>query len=68
LKVNLETCVHLRPLIPQGILVLGESGIRGPADVAMLQEAGIDAFLIGSTLMRSKEPGAKLAELCRAGV
>jgi len=68
LEVNLETCVHLRPLIPRGILVLGESGIRGPEDIAMLQEAGIDAFLIGSTLMRSEEPGAKLAELCRAGV
>ncbi|MEW6113198.1 MAG: indole-3-glycerol phosphate synthase TrpC [Thermodesulfobacteriota bacterium] len=64
LHVDLETFVWLRPLIPQGTLVLAESGISGPEDIAMLREAGADAFLIGTTLMRSQDPGAALRRLC----
>ncbi|MFZ5865440.1 MAG: indole-3-glycerol phosphate synthase TrpC [Thermodesulfobacteriota bacterium] len=64
LRVDLETFVRLRPLIPQGTLVLAESGISGPEDIAMLREAGADAFLIGTTLMRSQDPGAALRRLC----
>jgi indole-3-glycerol phosphate synthase len=64
LQVDLETFVRLRPLIPQGTLVVAESGISGPEDIAMLREAGADAFLIGTTLMRSHDPGAALRQLC----
>ncbi|MEW6530084.1 MAG: indole-3-glycerol phosphate synthase TrpC [Thermodesulfobacteriota bacterium] len=64
LQVDLETFVRLRPLVPQDILVLAESGISGPEDIAMLREAGADAFLIGTTLMRSQDPGAALRRLC----
>jgi len=67
LNVDLETCVRLRPLIPAGVTVVAESGIRGSEDVAMLRRAGMDAFLIGTTLMKSADPGATLAALCRAG-
>jgi len=67
LEVSLDNCVKLRPLIPPGVLVLGESGIRGPADVSRLRQAGIDAFLVGTTLMRSPDVGQALTELCRAG-
>ncbi|MBI5571631.1 MAG: indole-3-glycerol phosphate synthase TrpC [Desulfomonile tiedjei] len=67
LNVDLETCARLRPLIPSGVTVVAESGIRGSEDVARLRRAGINAFLIGTTLMKSPDPGATLATLCRAG-
>lgn len=67
MEVSLDTCINLRPLIPPGILVLGESGIKSPGDVSKLQDAGIDAFLVGTTLMRSDDAGRALSELCRKG-
>jgi len=65
MEVSLETCISLRPLVPPGIMVLGESGIKSPDDVSRLQDAGIDAFLVGTTLMRSDDAGRTLSELCR---
>jgi indole-3-glycerol phosphate synthase len=67
MEVNLETCLRLRPLVPMGTVILAESGISGPADVQRLLDGGVDAFLVGTTLMRSQDPSATLAELCRAG-
>lgn len=67
LTINLETCLRLRPLAPSHTLVVGESGIKGPEDVALLRSGGIDAFLVGTTLMAAPDPGATLADLCRAG-
>ncbi|MFH1138421.1 MAG: indole-3-glycerol phosphate synthase TrpC [Pseudomonadota bacterium] len=68
LRVDLETCLNLRPLVTNQALVVGESGIKGPEDLARLSAGGLHAFLVGSTLMTSDDPGAKLADLCRAGV
>ncbi len=67
MDVSLETCVRLRPLIPEGTLVLAESGIKGPDDVASLLDAGVDAFLVGTTLMKSGDPERTLSRLCRLG-
>jgi indole-3-glycerol phosphate synthase len=67
MEVSLETSIKLRPLIPKQTLVLAESGIKGPEDVSALLAAGLDAFLIGTTLMKSEDPAATLALLCRAG-
>lgn len=64
LKVDLATSVRLRPLIPPGIIVLGESGIKAPEDVNRLLQAGVDAFLVGTALMRSADPEAALRDLC----
>jgi indole-3-glycerol phosphate synthase len=66
--VNLETCVELRRMIPPETIVVGESGIREPKDIAMLRRAGIDAFLIGTSLMKSPDPALTLKTLCAAGV
>ncbi len=49
--------------IPEGIVKIAESGIRGKADILALREAGADGFLIGETLMKEPSPGAKLKEL-----
>lgn len=62
-EVSLETCLDLRPLVPADKLFVAESGIRTAADITMLREAGVDAALIGETLMRSPDVGAALAEL-----
>lgn len=67
MEVNLETCLELRPLVPAGSLVLAESGIKSAEDIARLRRGGVDAFLIGTTLMKSSDPTATLADLCRGG-
>lgn len=67
MEVDLLTCVRLRKLIPTGPLVVGESGISTPADVAQLRDAGIDAFLVGTSLMKAEDPAAALSRLCEAG-
>lgn len=61
--VDITTCTRLRSLVPRDILFVGESGIKTRADVAELEEAGVNGVLIGETLMRSKDKKAMLDEL-----
>ena len=68
LEVSLDTCLRLRPMVTNGTLVVAESGIKGPQDVARLRSQGLDAFLVGTLLMKSRDPRAMLDALCRAGV
>ena len=67
LEVSLDTGLNLRPLIGSETLVVGESGITGPADVARLLAGGLNAFLVGTLLMEAADPKAMLAGLCRTG-
>ena len=67
LSVSLETCLRIRPLVPPDTTVVAESGITGPDDVARLIQGGLNAFLIGTTLMRAHDPAAMLRAICRAG-
>lgn len=60
---DLGTTERLTPLIPPDRLVVAESGIRDREDVLRLQRAGAGAFLIGESLMREADFGAKLREL-----
>jgi indole-3-glycerol phosphate synthase len=62
-KTNLDTTLQLRHRIPEGKIVVSESGIKTRADVLALEEAGIDAILIGETLMRSRDISQKIKEL-----
>ncbi len=56
-KVSLDTTLKLLPLIKEEKkLAVSESGIRGKEDILKLKEAGVDAFLIGETLMRQENP------------
>ncbi len=61
--VDLGTCIRLRPLVPDEIVFVAESGIASPQDVARLRGAGVDAVLIGETLMRSTDKKAALDQL-----
>jgi indole-3-glycerol phosphate synthase len=60
---DLETTLRLRDQIPPGVVVVSESGIRTHQDVERLQAAGIDAILVGETLMRAPDIGPAVAEL-----
>jgi indole-3-glycerol phosphate synthase len=62
-EVDLDTTLGLLPSIPPGNLVVTESGILGPADVALMRGHGVHAFLVGEAFMRAEDPGARLAEL-----
>ena len=62
-EVALETTLALLPRIPPGRLVVTESGILAPADVARMRAAGVHAFLVGEAFMRAADPGAALAAL-----
>lgn len=63
LEVSLQTCLDLRPMIPPGTLVVAESGVKSPQDVARLRAAGLDAFLVGSSLMSAGDPQQALSAL-----
>jgi len=62
-EVKLETTLRLRPLVPADRLVVSESGIRERADLVSLAALGVDAVLVGTSLMRATDPGEKLKEL-----
>ena len=60
---GLQTSLDLAPLIPEGKIVIAESGIHSRKDVEILMAAGIHAFLIGETLMKADDIAAKMKEL-----
>jgi indole-3-glycerol phosphate synthase len=61
--VSLATTLDLLPRIPAGKLVVTESGILAPVDVAAMRAHGVGAFLVGEAFMRAADPGAALAAL-----
>ncbi len=63
--VDRELAGRLRARVPASSVVVAESGIRDAADVARLRDAGIDAMLVGETLMRAPDPAAALRALYR---
>ncbi len=60
---DLETTSRLAEQVGEETIVVSESGIRSPRDVAMVFEAGADAILVGETLMRRSDPAAAVNEL-----
>ncbi len=62
-EVSLETTTGLLGQIPTGKLVITESGIVHPNDVAVMRGAGVNAFLVGEAFMRAPDPGVELARL-----
>jgi indole-3-glycerol phosphate synthase len=62
-EVRLETTEHLRSTIPGEIVVVAESGIHNAADVARLARCGVDAMLVGESLVRAQDVGAKVRGL-----
>jgi indole-3-glycerol phosphate synthase len=65
-RTDPETVMRMVQQIPPEIIVVGESGIRAAADVDRMGLAGVDAVLVGETLMRAPEPGAAAASLTQS--
>lgn len=61
--VTLDTTAELAPRVPAGTLLVAESGIHNAADVRRLRDIGVDAMLVGTSLVRAKHVGAKVREL-----
>jgi indole-3-glycerol phosphate synthase len=62
-ETTLETTFELLPEMPEGAVVVSESGIAHREDVERLEEAGVGAILVGESLMREKDIGAKVREI-----
>ena len=62
LEVDIRTTERMLPLIPDGFVVVSESGIKTREQVEHIEALGIDAVLIGEALMRAQDPGARLRE------
>jgi indole-3-glycerol phosphate synthase len=60
---DLSTTERLGAMIPSDRLIVAESGINCRADIVRLQKAGAGAFLVGESLMKEEDIGAKLREL-----
>lgn len=67
LEVDRDLFARLVPRIPDGIVKIAESGIRGPHDVIEYARAGADAILVGESLVTGKDPRAAVADLVAAG-
>jgi indole-3-glycerol phosphate synthase len=66
-ETSLETTLELLAQIPAGRIVVTESGIHTPEDVALMRKNNVNSFLVGEAFMRAEEPGEKLAELFSEG-
>ncbi len=62
-EVSLDTTLSQRQRIPSDRILVAESGILTPHDVAQLYDGGVRAFLVGEAFMRAPSPGAELARL-----
>lgn len=58
-----DTTARLRPLIPAGHVIVSESGIGSRADIDALERLGVNAALVGESLLRAPDLDAKVREL-----
>lgn len=62
-EVSLQNTLDLLPSIPSERLVVTESGILAAADVQLMRQHQVNAFLVGEAFMRAADPGAALSQL-----
>lgn len=67
LEVDRAVFTRLAPRIPEGIVKIAESGVRGPHDLLQYAASGADAVLVGESLVTGKDPRAAVADLVTAG-
>jgi indole-3-glycerol phosphate synthase len=67
LEVDRTTFARLAPAIPNGIIRIAESGVRGPHDVMDYARSGADAVLVGESLVTGGDPRSAVADLVAAG-
>lgn len=59
-ETSLDTTLALLDAIPAGRIVVTESGLRRAADIALMRQHGVQAFLVGEAFMRAADPGEEL--------
>jgi len=67
LEVDRSTFARLAPQIPDGVVRVAESGVRGPHDVLEYARDGADVVLVGESLVTGKDPRTAVADLVAAG-
>lgn len=67
LEVDRGVFARLAPQIPDGVVKVAESGIRGPHDLLAYAASGADAVLVGESLVTGKDPRSAVADLVTAG-
>ncbi|MFE9402627.1 indole-3-glycerol phosphate synthase TrpC [Streptomyces sp. NPDC006530] len=67
LDVDRSTFARLAPALPEGVVRVAESGVRGPADVLAYASHGADAVLVGEAAVTGADPSATVAALVAAG-
>jgi indole-3-glycerol phosphate synthase len=65
-EVDQQRAVRMAPRMPEGVVRVAESGIRGPRDATVLARAGYHALLVGESLVKAGDPAAAVAALRRA--
>ena len=65
-EVSLQNTLDLQASVPPDRVLVTESGIVAPADVALMRGAGVNAFLVGEAFMRQPDPGTALRDLFAA--
>jgi indole-3-glycerol phosphate synthase len=66
--VDLKTTLQLRPLVPEAVCLVSESGIHTPDDVNLLASAGVDAILVGEALVTAPDVAAQVRSLAQIPV
>jgi len=67
LEVDRSVFAQLAPRVPEGIIKIAESGVRGTHDLLAYAAAGADAVLVGESLVTGKDPRSAVADLVTAG-
>lgn len=62
-ETRIDVTLSLVDQVPAGVLLVSESGIHTPADVRRVGEKGVDAVLVGESLLRQEDPGAGVTAL-----
>jgi indole-3-glycerol phosphate synthase len=67
LEVDRSIFARLAPRIPEGVVKIAESGVRGPHDLLAYAAAGADAVLVAESLVTEKDPRMAVADMVMAG-
>ena len=66
-EVDFANTARLRDMIPPEVVVVGESGLKTVEDVAEMKRIGVDAILVGETLVKSKDTFSTAKAFVKAG-